>query len=68
MLAALEKTLNYPLHAAAGIILLVVAVEVMPAALRSAPAWLFSLAFMEGGCAYLLMESGVKRLQGRKQG
>ncbi|MGB3224637.1 MAG: hypothetical protein WBB23_17675 [Desulforhopalus sp.] len=40
MLAALEKTLNYPLHATAGIILAIVAVEVMPAALRSAPAWL----------------------------
>ncbi|MCB2216949.1 MAG: hypothetical protein KQH59_12845 [Desulfobulbaceae bacterium] len=63
-----KKTLNYALHAAAGIILAVVAVEVMPAALRSAPAWLLSLAFMGGGCAYLLIESGVKRWQERKHG
>jgi ZIP family zinc transporter len=62
-----KKTLNQALHAATGIILAVVAVEVMPAALDSAPAWLLALAFMGGGSAYLLIESGVKRWQESKQ-
>lgn len=51
--------LNRALHAAAGVILAVIAVEVMPAALQGAPAWLLALAFMAGGCAYLLIETGV---------
>jgi ZIP family zinc transporter len=50
-----KKTLNYALHAATGIILAVVAVEVMPAALAGAPAWLLALAFMGGGGVYLLL-------------
>ena len=60
-------TLNRALHAAAGIILAVVAVEVMPEALRSAPAWLLALAFLTGGGAYLLVEAGIERWQQRKQ-
>jgi ZIP family zinc transporter len=63
-----QKTLNYALHAATGIILGVVAVEVMPAALRSAPIWLLAAAFMAGGGAYLLMEAGVKHWQQSKEG
>ena len=62
-----EKILNYALHAASGIILAVVAVEVMPAALANTPVWLLALAFMGGGGAYLLMEAGVKRWQASKQ-
>ncbi|NPV06024.1 MAG: peptidoglycan-binding protein [Syntrophaceae bacterium] len=62
-----KKTLNHALHAATGIILAVVAVEVMPAALAGAPAWLLALAFMGGGSAYLFIESGVKRWQEGKQ-
>ncbi len=60
-------TLNRALHAAAGIILAVVAVEVMPEALRAAPAWLLALAFLTGGGAYLLVEAGIERWQQRKQ-
>jgi len=62
-----KKTLNHALHAATGIILAVVAVEVMPAALAGAPAWLLALAFMGGGGVYLLVESIVKRWQESKQ-
>lgn len=62
-----KKTLNHALHAATGIILAVVAVEVMPAALRNTPAWLLALAFMGGGGAYLLVESGIRRWQESKK-
>jgi ZIP family zinc transporter len=62
-----QKMLNRALHAAAGIILAVVAVEVMPGALRSAPAWLLALAFLAGGGAHLLVEAGVERWQKSQQ-
>lgn len=61
------RTLNRALHAAAGIILSVVAVEVMPEALPVAPAWLLALAFLGGGLAYLLVEMGVDRWQRKKE-
>jgi ZIP family zinc transporter len=38
--------LNYALHAAAGIIIAVIAVEVMPAALPETSTWLLALAFL----------------------
>jgi ZIP family zinc transporter len=61
--------LNRALHAAAGIILAVIAVEVMPRALRAAPAWLLAPAFLAGGTLYLLIEAGIRRWQsGQKHG
>ena len=64
-----KTMLNRALHAATGIILAVVAVEVMPRALSGAPAWLLALAFLAGGGAHLLIEAGVERWQeGRQSG
>ena len=63
-----KKMLNRALHAAAGIILAVVAVEVMPQALGAAPAWVLALAFVAGGVTYLLVEAGVERWQQGKKG
>ena len=62
-----QKTLNRALHAATGIILAVVAVEVMPEALRNTPAWVLALAFMAGGGAYLFVEAGIDRWQRKQQ-
>ena len=62
-----QKNVNRALHAAAGIVLAVIAVEVMPEALRTTPAWLLALAFLAGGGAYLLVEAGVERWQRSKQ-
>ena len=62
-----QKTLNRALHAATGIIIAVIAVEVMPEALRGASAWLLGLAFLAGGGAYLLVEAGIERWQQSKQ-
>lgn len=62
-----QKTLNRALHAAAGIIIAVIAVEVMPEALRGAPAWVLALSFLAGGGAYLLLEAGIDLWQQSKQ-
>lgn len=62
------KLINRALHAAAGIILAVVAVEVMPRALESASAWLLAGAFLAGGAAYLAIEAAVASWQARKEG
>lgn len=62
-----RRVLNWALHAAAGIILAVVAVEVMPEALQGAPAWILGLAFVAGGGLYLLVESAVERWQQSKE-
>lgn len=55
--------LNRALHAAAGIILAVVSVEVMPNALEIVPVWILALAFIGGGLLYLLIETGIHRWQ-----
>lgn len=61
------RTLNRALHAAAGIIVAVVAVEVMPEALGAAPSWVLALAFVAGGATYLAVEAGVERWQRGKE-
>ena len=62
-----QQMLNRALHAATGIIIAVVAVEVMPEALGSAPAWVLALAFLAGGSAYLLVQAGIERWQASKK-
>ena len=59
-------TLNRALHLAAGVILAVVAVEVMPEAIGAAASWILALAFVAGGGLYILVEAAVTRWQ-RKQ-
>jgi ZIP family zinc transporter len=61
-----KRLLNRALHAAAGIILAVIAVEVMPEALEVAPAWLLAIAFVAGGMAYLGLEGLVDRWLARR--
>ena len=58
------RLLNISLHAAAGIMIAVVAVEIMPEALGTVQSWVIALAFLLGGGAYLLIETVVDRLQG----
>lgn len=62
-----KRVLNWALHAAAGVILAVVAVEVMPQALQAASAWLLALAFVAGGGAYILVDKGVEHWQQGKE-
>ena len=58
------RALNRALHAAAGLLLAVVAVEIMPEALGAVPPWAMALAFLLGGGAYLLIEEAIERIQG----
>lgn len=60
--------INRALHAAAGIILAVISVEVMPNALRVAPVWLLAVAFIGGGLIYLAIEAAIQKWQKNKSG
>ncbi|MCB1111158.1 MAG: peptidoglycan-binding protein [Chlamydiales bacterium] len=58
-----KKTVNRALHAAAGIMLAIVSIEVMPTALQQIPPWLTAFMFMVGGCLYLLVNTWIKSWQ-----
>lgn len=57
------RLLNWALHAASGIVLAIVSVELLPRALEGLAGWWIAAAFAGGGAAYLLIESSVQRLQ-----
>ena len=67
MLAEFGKTsdrlLNWALHAASGIVIAIVAVELIPEALKALAGWWIAAAFGAGGIAYILVEMGVEKLQ-----
>ena len=71
MLAEFWKTspqlLNWALHAASGIVIAIVTIELMPAAIGALAGWWIAAAFAAGGVTYLLMQILVERLQ-RKTG
>jgi ZIP family zinc transporter len=58
-----KRQLNRALHAAAGIVLAVVAVELMPEALAQVSAWVVALGFGLGSLAYVILESVVEKAQ-----
>ena len=62
------NTLNAALHLAAGVIIAVVAVEVMPEAIGTAAPWILAIAFVLGGAFYLAVEAGVNRWQRTAEG
>lgn len=62
------RALNYALHAAAGIVIAVVAVELMPEALEADPAWIPILAFVLGGAFFVAVDSAIDRLSARYGG
>lgn len=53
--------LNRALHAAAGVVVAVVAVEIFPDALDVASGWVLGTAFAVGGLLYLVVEAAVER-------
>ena len=63
---ASPRMLNFALHAASGIVIGIVAVELIPAALEGLAGWWIALAVAAGGVAYVLIEAGVERLQQKK--
>lgn len=60
-----RRMLNRALHAAAGILIAVVGVELLPEALDgSAPAWLIILGLCLGGLFYVLLDTIIDRISG----
>jgi ZIP family zinc transporter len=58
-----QSRLNKALHAAAGIVIAVIAIELMPEALSKVSGWTVGIAFGLGGIAYLGVEAVVQKLQ-----
>lgn len=54
------RMLNWALHAASGVLLAIVAVELMPRVLQGLAGWWIAAAVAAGGLAYLLIEAGVE--------
>lgn len=57
------RLLSGALHAASGIVIAVVAIELVPNALEALAGGWLALAFVAGGVAYTLIERGLKRLR-----
>lgn len=58
-----KNRLNNALHGAAGIVIAVVAIEIMPEALGNVSAWVIGLGFGLGGIAYVFLETGIEKIQ-----
>lgn len=61
-----DRWLNRALHAAVGVVVGVIAVEIFPQALAVLQPWVVAAAFAGGGLAYLGLETVVERLAGRR--
>lgn len=57
------RLLNWALHAASGIVVAIVAVELMPAAIGTLSGWWIAAAFAAGSIAYALVQKVVERRQ-----
>src|SRR3546814_15005667 len=62
------RLLNWALHAASGIVIAIVAVELIPEALGTLAGWWIAVAFAAGGLAYMALEWLTERLQPRAAG
>lgn len=56
-----DRWRNRALHAAVGVVFAVVAVEIMPEALRALEGWEIAVAFLAGGLLYLAVKSITER-------
>ena len=63
-----DRLLNWALHGASGIVIAIVAVELMPEALKALAGWWIAAAFAAGGVTYVLINAGVEKLQSRGSG
>ncbi|HMQ05587.1 MAG TPA: ZIP family metal transporter [Pyrinomonadaceae bacterium] len=60
-----QRALSFALHAAAGIILGVIAVELIPESLRAATPWIVILAFAAGGAFFIAIDAILGVVQKR---
>lgn len=66
LLPTSSRVLNWALHGAAGIVLAVVGVELLPTGLEGAPAWMIVLALAAGAGLFLLIKTAVGAWQARR--
>jgi ZIP family zinc transporter len=62
-----RRTLSRALHVAAGIVMAVVAVELMPEALEGAAPWLVVLGFCLGGACFIGLDAALERFGGGEE-
>ena len=60
-----QRTLSWALHAAAGVVLGVVAVELLPEALHQEPEWLIIVAFVAGGLSFIALDKAIDLVRAR---
>jgi ZIP family zinc transporter len=65
---ASDRWLNRALHAAAGVVIAVIAVEIFPEALRQLSGWTIGTAFVVGGLTYLGFDWLIDRFSGEGRG
>ena len=65
---ASARMLSYSLHAAAGIVIGIIAIELLPEALKGLAGWWIAVAIAAGGATYVLIEAIIERLQRRGGG
>jgi ZIP family zinc transporter len=58
-----KRALNRALHAAAGVVIAIVAMELTPRALQATSGWMVAIAFGVGGVAYVALRAMVDWLQ-----
>lgn len=63
MVRVSDRALSLALHAAAGIVLAVVGIELMPRAIEGNPPWIILLAFIAGGLFSIGADKVIDRLQ-----
>ena len=63
-----QRNLNRALHTAAGIVIAIVAVELMPEALKATSAWVIALSFSLGGVIYVVIQAIIDHLLEQKTG
>lgn len=61
------RLLNLALHAASGIVIGVVAIELMPEALNNLAGWWIAASFAAGGVAYVSAETFIERMNASKK-
>lgn len=62
------RNLNWALHAASGVVLAIVATEIMPRGLENASTLTVAVAFAMGGLGYLCIQALVERMQSTRRG
>lgn len=65
LVAVSERNLSLALHGAAGVVLAVVAIELMPKALAIEQAWIALVALFAGAVAFLALDSVIHLVQAR---